>query len=85
MSRIRIPRTLLHVALFCYAWASQAAPVPAAEEPLVLTMDTAIAMALQQNRDLMIAGEERVKANAQVGEAKSGAYPQLIASGQYMR
>jgi len=52
---------------------------------LVLTMDTAISMALQQNRDLLIAGEERVKANAQVGEAKSGAFPQLTANGQYMR
>ncbi|HOC89054.1 MAG TPA: TolC family protein [bacterium] len=48
-------------------------------------MDTAISMALQQNRDLLIAGEERVKANAQVGEAKSGAFPQLTANGQYMR
>lgn len=85
MSRIKVPRLLLPIALFCCAWAAAAAPVPAAQDPLVLTMDTAITMALQQNRDLLIAGEERVKANAQVGEAKSGAFPQLTAAGQYMR
>ncbi|HPN36390.1 MAG TPA: TolC family protein [bacterium] len=85
MSRIRISYVLLSFALFCRAWAAPAAADPAAQEPLVLSMDTAIAMALQQNRDLLIAGEERVKADAQVGEAKSGAYPQLTVAGQYMR
>jgi len=85
MSRIKVPHLLLPITLFCCAWAAPAAPVPSAPEPLVLTMDTAISMALQQNRDLLIAGEERVKANAQVGEAKSGAFPQLTATGQYMR
>lgn len=57
----------------------------AAADTLVLDIDNAISMALNQNRDVLIAGEERTKADAQVGEAKSGAMPQLGVSGSYLR
>jgi len=85
MFRIRVTPILILALFMNRSQAIQAEPLPAAQDPLVLTMDTAITMSLRQNRYLMIAGEERVKANAQVGEAKSGAFPQLTASGQYMR
>ncbi len=53
--------------------------------PLVLTLEKAIAMALQQNRDILIADQERYRADAQVSEARSGALPQLSLVGQYSR
>ncbi len=52
---------------------------------LVLTLDNAISIALKENRDVLIADQERYKADAQVAEARSGALPQLSASAQYMR
>lgn len=58
---------------------------PKANEALVITLDRAIAMALEQNRDILIADQERYKAEAQVSEARSGAFPQLSLSGQYAR
>ncbi len=53
--------------------------------PLLLTMDKAISLALQQNRDVLIADQDRATARAQVREAWSGALPQLTISGQYLR
>ncbi len=55
------------------------------QAPVVLTIDKAIAMALKQNRDVLIAEKDRAKADAQVGEAWAGALPQLYLSGQYTR
>jgi outer membrane protein len=52
---------------------------------LILTLDKALAMALEQNRDILIAGQDREKAGAQVAEARSGAFPQLSLSGGYTR
>ncbi len=52
---------------------------------LVLTLDKAISIALEQNRDVLIANEDRYKADAQIAEARSGALPQLSFSAQYMR
>ncbi len=51
----------------------------------VLTLDKAIDIALSQNRDILIANQDRYKADAQIAEARSGAFPQLSASAQYMR
>ncbi len=53
--------------------------------PLEITLEKAIAMALEQNRDILIADQDRTKADAQVGEAKSDAFPQITATGQYTR
>jgi outer membrane protein len=58
---------------------------PNLTQPLVITLDTAIAMALEQNRDVLIADQERHKSAAQVGEARSGAFPQLYINGSYSR
>src|SRR5512140_1198167 len=58
---------------------------PTQVRPLVITLDTAIAMALEQNRDILIADQERNKADAQIGEARSGALPQLWINGSYSR
>jgi len=51
----------------------------------VLTLDKAISIALEQNRDVLIAEQDRYKAEAQIAEARSGAFPQLSFSAQYMR
>lgn len=52
---------------------------------LEVTLEKAIALALEQNRDILIADEDRTKADAQVGEARSDAFPQITATGQYTR
>ncbi len=58
----------------------------AQERPgLVLTLDKAISIALDQNRDVLIANQDRYKAEAQIAEARSGAFPQMSFSAQYMR
>lgn len=74
----------LTVLMLCSMVLSQAKP-SVTQEPIVLTLDKAIALALQQNRDVLIADQDRDKAEAQVGEAKSGAFPQITISGQYTR
>ncbi|HTO94441.1 MAG TPA: TolC family protein [Bacteroidota bacterium] len=50
-----------------------------------LTLDSAVALALAQNREVLIADRERDKAEAQIAEATSGAMPQLNVSGLYTR
>lgn len=54
-------------------------------KPLVLTLDKALAMAVAQNRDVIIADQDRFKAGAQVSEARSAALPNLSISGTYYR
>ena len=54
-------------------------------ERMVLTLDKAIALALEQNRDVMVAEQERYRSEAQINEAWSGALPQIGISGQYIR
>ena len=56
-----------------------------AQDTLRLSLDKAISIALIQNRDVLIADQDRYKADAQIAEARSGAFPQLSFSGQYMR
>lgn len=55
------------------------------EPALMLTLDKALSMALEQNRDILIAGQDRDKAGAQVAEARAGAFPQISLSGGYTR
>lgn len=52
---------------------------------MTLTLQQAIALAFEQNRDVLIADQERYKADAQITEARSGALPQLSLSGSYGR
>ena len=52
---------------------------------LALTLEKAIALALERNRDVQVADRERHKAAAQVSEARSGVFPQLSLYGQYAR
>jgi len=72
------------IAMFIVVFAARgvAGEVPA---PMPLTLEKAIAIALDQNRDMMIADQERYKADAQVSEARAGAFPQVTISGQYSR
>jgi outer membrane protein len=53
--------------------------------PIVLTLEKAVAMGLEQNKDMMIADQDRYKAEAQISEARSSALPQLSVAGQYSR
>ncbi len=60
--------------------------VHAQEHPkLILTLDKAISIALAQNPDVLVADQDRYKADAQIAEARSGALPQLSVSAQYVR
>ena len=77
---------------FVSLWFATVVPLPAAagdvtsvKGPIVLTLEKAIALALEQNRDIMIAAQDRYKADAQETEAWSGALPQLNISGNYTR
>jgi outer membrane protein len=62
-----------------------AAGEPGQNQPLVITLEKALSMALEQNRDVLIADQERYKAEAQVSEARSGAFPQITVAGNYLR
>ena len=53
--------------------------------PMVLTLDRALEIAAKQNRDIQVADQDRLKADAQITEARSGAFPQLNVSGVYTR
>ena len=53
--------------------------------PMVLTLDKALEIAAKQNRDIQVAQQDRAKADAQITEARSGAFPQLNVSGVYTR
>lgn len=53
--------------------------------PMVLTLDRALEIAAKQNRDIQVADQDRAKADAQITEARSGAFPQLNVSGVYTR
>jgi outer membrane protein len=50
-----------------------------------LTLSKAIELALNRNRDVLIAGQEREKARAQVKEAWSNALPRISVNGDYLR
>jgi len=52
---------------------------------VTLTLPKAIELALDRNRDVLIAGQTREKARAQVSEARSNALPRISASGDYLR
>ena len=53
--------------------------------PMVLTLEKAIEVALGQNKDVLIADQDRLKSDAQIGEAWSGALPQVSFGGGYTR
>ena len=57
----------------------------AAQAPMVLTLEKAIEVALGQNKDVLIADQDRLKSDAQIGEAWSGALPQISFGGGYTR
>ncbi len=81
LSRFTVFATLLALQLFPDLATAQ----DSARVPLVLTLDRAIGIALEQNRDVLIADQERYRADARITEARAGALPQLTASGQYLR
>ena len=58
---------------------------PRHDPALRLTLDSAITIALAQNREVLIADRERDRAEAQIAEATSGALPQLFVAGLYTR
>lgn len=73
---------------FLMLWSTAAAQSPEGSAPprtLRLTLEGAIAMALEQNRDVMIADGDRNRAEEQVREARAGAFPQITISGSYTR
>jgi len=62
-----------------------AADSTSAAPAMTLTLPKAIDLALNRNRDVLIAGQDRQKAREQVSEAWSNALPQITASGDYLR
>ncbi len=53
--------------------------------PMVITLEKALEIAAKQNRDIQVADQDRLKADAQITEARAGAFPQLNVSGIYTR
>jgi len=84
MNMLNRPRT---VVLALIGIAAGLNSIASAQEPqkFVLTLDKAISIALEQNRDILIADQDRYKSDAQIAEARSGAFQQLSVSAQYMR
>jgi outer membrane protein len=78
--------TVLACALFLALLCASSGTVRAEEtRPEELTLEKAIALVLEQNRDVLIADQERYKAESQIREARSGAFPQVTVSGNYTR
>lgn len=75
-------RALVQIVLVIVAGGKIQAQQP---QKFVLTLDKAISIALEQNRDVLIAEEDRSRADAQIAETRSGAFPQLSFSAQYIR
>jgi outer membrane protein TolC len=87
---MRAGRTLLLGVLLLGATVGFAQPVTAADSTsaagtITLTLPRAVEIALNRNRDVLMAGQERKKARAQVSEAWSNALPRISASGDYLR
>jgi outer membrane protein TolC len=58
---------------------------PASAERLEITLDEAIEIALEKNRELEIARAGELAARARLGQARAGFFPRLSASGSYTR
>jgi outer membrane protein TolC len=67
---------------FSGAWAADST---AASPVTTLTLNKAIELALDVNRDVLIASQERAKAHLQVHEAWSNALSRISATGDYLR
>lgn len=76
-----------NISAFIFAWFILAANVysQADSVDIVLTIDKAVSIALQKNYDIQIAQLGIQKAEEQITEAYSGAWPKLSLSGQYTR
>jgi outer membrane protein len=77
------------LALWCATLAiypsARAADSTAAAPALVLTLPKAIERAMERNRDVLIAAQDRRKAGEQVNEAWSNVMPRISATGDYTR
>ncbi len=86
---MKIRHTPLLCALLFFLLENAVAATPPAGDSAgvtaVLTLEKAVAMAIDHNRDVMIADRDRTKAGAQVTEARSGALPNLSFTGTYFR
>ena len=71
--------------LFLPAMAGAQEPVAGEQPPLVFTLEKAISTALERNRDILVASQDRSRADAQIREARSGALPSLDFSGSFTR
>ncbi len=56
-----------------------------ASDKMVITLDAALRMAKEKNKNMLIVKEENEKAGAQVTEARSGALPQIFMNSTYDR
>ena len=56
-----------------------------AQEKMTLTLDKAISIAMEKNKDILISKEELKKSEKQISEAKSGAFPQINLNTIYTR
>ncbi|MBI2419105.1 MAG: TolC family protein [Ignavibacteriales bacterium] len=74
------------LAWLCFALLSFILPAALhAQETLKLTLQDAIRIAVDKNWDMKMAGQDVKKAEEQINEAYSNAYPNLSFSGKYIR
>lgn len=73
---------MLYLAMLC---ATGGTLIAEGSKPLELTLEKAVSLVLEQNRDVLIADQERYKAESQIREARSGAFPQVNITGNYTR
>ncbi len=84
MSMFRYTIILILMLLPATILAQEAERKPASGS-IVLTLERAISLALDQNRDVLIADKERDVREEEVREARSGAFPLITINGQYTR
>lgn len=64
---------------------TDSAGIKRADGEIVLTLQSAVSLALEKNKDVLISNEDMKRANAQISEAYGNAYPQVSAEANYTR
>lgn len=75
----------LSLAIITIVMLAISVPTMVAQPVMKLTVDDVLRLALEHNRDYLAASEEVIKAQGEIGRARSGAFPQLRMNSYYSR
>lgn len=84
MVNLLFRKNILSLLLICFTLSSKLFPQET-KDTLSLTLNQAIAIALEKSWDIQIANEDVKKAEEQISEAYANAFPRLEFTGRYVR